>query len=59
MLHYYGNLLTFGNIEGEKGFEKYAESLPFSNKDDVIYEGTPRYLVESIAAIRAKAVNPK
>ena len=41
------------------GMREYTKRLPISNESDVVYEGTPRYLIESIVPERAKQINPK
>lgn len=42
-----------------KGFQNYAKSLPLTYENEVTYEGTPRYLVESVVPDRAKAINAR
>ena len=41
------------------GMREYVKKLPISNETDVVYEGTPRYLIESVVPERAKQIDPK
>jgi hypothetical protein len=38
---------------------EYTKTLPSTFSDEISYEGTPRYLVESIVPGNAKAVNER